>query len=238
MDQRRSFSFQEAEQKQVFVLLRESRGIERRGTLVDVGPEQAALVFPNAEAPNLAMGQEILLKFSGEKIETPIEVAAIAHSRRDQKQTRRFGVWFVNPVDVETKLFPILRTLFNRRAEFRVHPDPLNPIQVTAKHLKSDKSFTGPMEDISASGMGLQLELDAEIHFAEVDYMMLSFLLPGAANPFQVGAIIRYRELIGQLTRYGLEFDPRRSKNFLDQQRAISKYAMERQRQIVREAKQ
>jgi c-di-GMP-binding flagellar brake protein YcgR len=206
------------------------------GRLLDVSGSGAGARFPAAGCPILAVGQEIDLVFTSQRLEAPAAVRARIQHRAEEEGFRRYGFRFLDEKQLHAELPSALLELFNRRRALRVTPDPESPIAVVLEGPRGSPRAEGRLADVSAIGVGVSLDPDAESALANIDRVVVSLALPGAGPPVTLAGRIRYRRLAGAEIRYGIAFDPGQSQDFTREQDRITRYVMERQRDLLRTA--
>jgi c-di-GMP-binding flagellar brake protein YcgR len=200
---------------------------------VDVTVDGAGVRFPLATAPNIAIGEKVQLEFASQQ-QKILAVSAFVRFRREEETVRRYGLEFLERDIVEKQLPPALARLFNRRGAFRVRPDPGAPISVTLEGFLSQGSVertTVDLVDLSVTGMAVTVGTEFEKAFAGNVDVRVSMELPGYPDDINLGAVIRYRKLLGDGVHYGIGFDPGRTANFARQRRAIMDYVVRRYRE-------
>ncbi len=207
------------------------------GIVVDVTADGAGIRFPLATAPNIAIGEQVELEFASQQ-QKILAVAAFVRFRREEETVRRYGLEFLDRDIVEKQLPPALARLFNRRASFRVRPDPAAPIAVTLEGfvpMGSVERTTVDLVDLSVTGMAVTVGTEFEKAFSGNVDVRVSMELPGYPDDINLGAVIHYRKLLDGGVHYGIGFDPERTANFAKQRRAIMDYVVRRYREEQRQ---
>ncbi len=234
-----------AERKNYRVKLKSDRDLEvtlkaaqepasHPGEIVDVSADGVGVRFAAKARPGLAVGSEVDLRFTSTQLKKPLEVQARVRRRHEEEGAVRYGLQFLGEEQTDRKLSPILHALFNRRAAYRVEPDPELPVDVTITSVDGGTTAEGQVVNISAGGLQARLPFESDQAFARVDAVRLSLALPGSPNPCSLVGRISARILSGIVVKYGIAFDPERSENFERQTSAIFDYASKRQREILR----
>ncbi len=105
-------------------------GASFAGRLLDVSGSGAGARFPATGCPILAVGQEIDLVFTSQRLEAPVAVRARVQHRAEEEGFRHYGFRFLDENRLYAELPSALLRLFNRRRALRVTPDPESPIAV------------------------------------------------------------------------------------------------------------
>ncbi|MCH8151761.1 MAG: PilZ domain-containing protein [Planctomycetes bacterium] len=216
------------ESNALHVTLLDPEGSPFPALLLDVSASGAAAHFFAPDCPTLPIGDRVDLVFTAERLKTPLTVAARVVHRSEDDGCRRYGFRFIEREQLEAKLYPVLRRLFNRRGAFRVAPEPEPRINVTLEGPFGPR-VEGALVDLSASGTRVGVKPVAELLFAKVRKVAISLSLPDSRGPVRMTGNIRHRRLVGAAIHYGLDFDPEQSENFAHQQKAIINYVMQRE---------
>ncbi|MHC4416203.1 MAG: PilZ domain-containing protein [Planctomycetota bacterium] len=203
------------------------------GQLLDVSASGAGARFSAPNCPSLAVGQEAALLLTSVPLRISLTISSRVQSRTEEDESRRYGFRFLEGQQLDARVAPALRTLFNRRGAVRVCPDPKSPVKVVLDSGPGSPPTEGWLENISATGARIRLEADAESTFVWTTSVGLSLFLPDCGDPLQLTGNIRHRQLVGGGIHYGLEFDSQLTDNFPRQQEAIVKYVMQRQRVVL-----
>ncbi|MHC4415811.1 MAG: PilZ domain-containing protein [Planctomycetota bacterium] len=204
------------------------------GRLLDVSADGAGARFQAPEFPELAVGQEVNLIMTSDRLKSSLKVAARVQHRAEEEGFRRYGFRFLRREQLEAQLSPALRQLFNRRKAVRVSPDTRSSVPTALEAAPGGPSAKARLEDLSALGAGVSLEAEAEAVFATTTRVGISLSLPGCRDPVDLVGHIRYRRLVGARIHYGIEFDAALSRHFEQQQEAITEYVMQRQRRMLK----
>jgi c-di-GMP-binding flagellar brake protein YcgR len=122
-------------------------------------------------------------------------------------------------------------TIFNRRQTFRVRPNPRSPLSVILQ--KEGGSEEGQVIDISLGGIGIQLESLVAETLLESESIMLSLPIPGYDVPMRIQGAIRYLKKERESHRVGIAFSSVRDESFVEKEKAVSRYVLTRQREII-----
>lgn len=169
-------------------------------------------------------------------IELPI-TAKLVH-RREEDDGRVLGVDFVDLRSVGGLLHPVLGRAMNRRAAFRVTPNPHHaPIHVT---LGAPPELDLPLEigtliDISTGGLAIDVPPSFERALGSYDRLECLFQLPGVPESLAVTVQVVHRTLKADHIRYGVRFAHAESPAFRHTHDAILGYVIRRQQQMAEE---
>ncbi len=204
------------------------------GRLVDTCACGVGVCFPQPNWPNLTVGQEIDLVFFAEKFNEPLTVAVRVQNRTEEAGARRYGFRFLYAEQLDAHLSLTFREYFNRRKNLRVLPQPDHAAKVTLGAGHGEPPVEARLENLSASGAAVSLEVDLDAKFAETTRVGFSMQMPKCRRPVGVMGNIRYRRLVGARIYYGIEFDPELSEDFARQQDIIDKYMTKIEKQWLR----
>ena len=207
------------------------------GRLIDLSGSGAGASFPLSNCPVLAIGETAELVFTTQRLKTPLVIAARVQNRIEQHDSCRYGFLFLEGQLRDVDLSSDLRALFNRRKAVRVRPDPQSPINVELQALQGGLRVEGRLEDISASGVRIRLERQADSTLTAISTVTTSFSLPDCGVVSLTGHI-RNRQLVEGSLSYGIEFDPELTDNFVSQQEIVVRFVMQRQRELLRQEPQ
>lgn len=201
------------------------------GLVLDVSAGGVMVQLALAGCPDLAMGEEVELSFTLDQLQEPLVIPARVAHRTETESSRAYGFRFTNRERLESQLPGKLFRLFNRRASYRVHPDPDTPIAVTLEGVADGMRVQGQLVDISVTGVGVHATVEPESALPPTSRIKLCFSLPNGADSLHIDAIIR-RQLASKETRYGIEFILETTKTF-QQQQTILDYVMERREAML-----
>lgn len=201
------------------------------GEITDLSLTGATVRIGLEEDAHFAVSENVTVSLDPKRMRS-VQVLAIVRSRTELDGFRNFGLAFPNPSILRARLSAGLLRLFNERHSFRVEPTEQDRVDVEI----SGKGYlaTGHMRDVSADGLAVVIDLEAERILSNVVHVNVQFQLPGQDRPVAFQAEIRNRyELVGDETVcVGLRFDPEASSNFASQQRSVTDYVMVRQREL------
>lgn len=238
-DVRRRYRVAPDPQQSLDVTVQTADGQIFAAELLDLTVEGAGTRFRRDAGPTLALGQGATLTFTSARLLRPIHVHAKVRSRVELGAFRsyRYGFEFDERDELQRQLSGEIYRLFNQRLDYRVEPDPTEPVdalvklyepETTAAVTNKDFRATGQVKDICGVGAGVLLDREVETTLAATDLVVVGFRLPPNDVMLQFAAWIRHRELQEESVCYGLEFDPGRSEQFRQQQNEILKYTRRR----------
>lgn len=190
------------------------------GQVVDNDETSVVIGFPKSRFPKLPVAEEVALHLVVDSSGIDLKGRMVHYSRSDDDIRYTFKL---ADEDATT-----LVRLFRRRNAFRAKPDPRIPVGVVIETPSGLRS-RAELFDISATGMAVVIDPDAENSLFRKEPLRLHFRLPGQAQVFDMYARIRSRSLYGSAIRYGLDFDTKASKQAVLQGERIIKYVMDRQ---------
>ncbi len=154
----------------------------------------------------------------------------MAH-RTETESSRAYGFRFTNHQPLENQLPGKLFRVFNRRASYRVHPDPDTPIAVTLEGVADGMRVQGQMVDISMTGVGVHAAVEPESALPPTSRIKLCFSLPNSPDPLHMhGIICSRRQLAANEVGYGIELILDTTKT---QHQTILDYVMERREAML-----
>ncbi|MHC4141407.1 MAG: PilZ domain-containing protein [Planctomycetota bacterium] len=206
------------------------------GRLLDLSASGAGIRFTGRSLPSLAVGQEVDLVFTSEKLRTPMTVAAKVQHRTEEQGARRFGFRFLEAQALDTELPPVMRELFNRRRTVRVVPDPRRPVTVELRTEPEAPPLEVGLVNISETGVAISLDVGQDSRFADTTTLLVTLYLPDSRRPVSLMGDIRYRRLMADRIHYGIDFDPEASRDFERKQATITKYVLKRQLKTLRQS--
>jgi c-di-GMP-binding flagellar brake protein YcgR len=206
------------------------------GRLLDISASGAGVRFQGPGLPSLAVGQEVDLVFTSEKLPAPMTVAAKVQHRTEEQGARRFGFRFLEVQALDTQLSPVMREFFNRRRTVRVVPDPRRPVRVELRTEPEAPPLEVVLVNLSETGVGIRLEAGQDSRFADTTALLVTLYLPDSRRPVTLTGNIRYRRLVAEQLHYGIDFDPEASREFARKQAAITKYVLKRQLKTLRQS--
>jgi c-di-GMP-binding flagellar brake protein YcgR len=206
------------------------------GRLLDVSASGAGIRFLAPSFPNLAVGQDVDLVFTSEKLTTPMTIAAKVQHRTEEQGARRFGFRFLEVQALDTQLTPVMREFFNRRRSVRVVPDPRRPVKVELRSEPGAEPLEVELLNVSETGVAVSLEPGEDSRFAETTMLLVTLYLPDSRRPVSLMGNIRYRRLLAEHLHYGIDFDPESSRDFARKQATLTKYVLKRQMKTLRQS--
>ena len=219
----------------ISIALSGDRTIE--GRLGDVSPSShtisVAILSANPDLPT--PGTKVDLYFEIPGLDPGIQILASAKSRRKEKEKSFLDLEVINWHELHRHLPSNLSSTFNRRRHFRVSMPRYNETEVSVLMMDSEHSLSATMLDISVMGSKLSFASDEAPDVGET--LRIQFSLPTSEYQLDLFATVTGRWKIKNATHCGIEFkdkSPADDKPFLAQQKVISQYIMERQRELAR----
>lgn len=214
--------------------IRIDRRTEFETGVIELALERTVVEFPPEEAPLLAVGQEVELRFLGGRLDGPVPIRAWVIYRGDRTSARELHF------RLDRSHGSALQARLNRRRAFRVTPEPNAPIQVRLRGPEGDRRATAVLHDISESGLSALVGPDDEGRMMDLTQVRVQFALPGEhlgrnekIPALDVVGAIRYRRLEGPAIYYGIEFDAEASADFTAQRRLIQDYVEIRRTEMM-----
>lgn len=214
----------------VIVVPVEGRAVH--GHLVDMSATGAGVGIAAAEGPRLTQGERVVLVIGAHQLDPPVTASAVTLHQEEQGEELHVGLRFVDPEALMASLSGTFRTLFNARQAPRVRAEPDAPITVAVRLPVEGGGVAEPMDaeidDISATGLSLELPVEAAESVAEGAILHLVVRLPGQEVELPLSGIVRDRIPLGDRWRLGVEFDPAATPDFEAQQAGIVAYVERR----------
>jgi c-di-GMP-binding flagellar brake protein YcgR len=202
------------------------------GEIANISFEGAAVKIPDKQCPPLEQGDPIRLAFrlahTGDRnwiIHGTLRESHVELGIRLLRIKLRLGDTFLQQLQPEDW------AIFNRRQTFRVRPNPRSPLTVNLEW--EGESTEGQVIDISLGGMGVRLESQVAKVISESQSMALSLYLPGFDVPLNISGSVCYLKKERDSHRLGITFSLIRDELFIQKEKAISKFLLMRQREMI-----
>ena len=207
---------------------------EVRGRLLDVSIGGLAAAFARGSDPHLQPGQRVGARIRLVWLDRTLGLGLVEiRHRTEESDFTRYGIEIADTRILRRQLGASLWPYFNRRAAFRVQPDPASPMLLT---LQSEQDIlAGPLHDISTGGAAVMLRSDEDLP-REAE-LRIVFAIPGRQSPLQLKGSVRYGISQNERQRYGIQFVEEEDPVFQAQQQDVASYVMHRQQEGLRERK-
>ena len=220
-DQRRQYRVEPGPRAEfIEVSLRRADGTTYHGKVIDTSQRGAAVVFRNADAPDLHKNDSVSLAFTLPDRPQPIVATAIAINGQASKKYHRYGFEFTDIEGLEQQISNESWAVFNRRAFRRLQLGTESHVKVTLRIDGSGLLIRGQLGDLSASGVCIVLEGDRRGELACGARIQASFTLPGTFSELEYTGSVSTERLEEGRTLIGFEFDVENTPN-ADAQREI-----------------
>ena len=157
-----------------------------------------------------------------------LELGGRVVSRREGERHSEYGIALT-----DRSAWGVLSVLCNRRRAFRVRP--LGVGQSMSVQLNSDGNVHGAtLQDLSVTGLGVIVAPDIEVAVANMQVIEIHFGPPAFPETFTMQAKIRHRESVVAGVRYGLELIQDHSSQSVENQKRLTEYVMNRQREMLK----
>ena len=197
------------------------------GFIANMDMSGIEIAFLGNNWPDLTQDESVKLKLSIADSSKNCVIDAIVIDSSFDSDTKLYQFKFLYP---DTLNYAIKQNL-NRRDAFRIVPSNSDPITV---YLKSEStSFQGYLIDISATGIGVEIESQEGQSLDNFNNLSLIFNLPGCKTEINLVGIITYQKPKGEKIHYGINFDRENNKNFRHNEMLIISYVMRRQKEIL-----
>lgn len=198
----------------------------KEGFLLDISEDGAGVVFSFEQEMSLAVGQDVALNLEVEGLKKGLLLQGQVRHRREMRDARRYGIQFSGLDELTSKEMRVFRKMVNRRQAFRVLPIVGDSVVV---HVGQDPKFGASALNISATGIGIVVSLDAESALMDQTKIALSIQIGQITEPIQLQGLVRNRTIAANGVRYGVQFDPE-DLSYLRNQEVLQNYIMECQR--------
>lgn len=216
----------------------DSDGTTFVGVVEDLQLDEGAWVvvdFPTTHAPNLPVGGETPLVFSGASLPERVGVTARVTFRSRNHLRQRHKLQLGD--EAKQALKPVL----NRRRALRIAPSPDSPVAVVVRPASDDaKRVEGTpvcLNDISLVGLSILVSADHESDLCDFWDLDLQVHLPQEAEALELHGHVRARRLTDEGVVYGIGFDGTTTADLGKKLEQIRAYVMRRQGEMLREAR-
>ena len=187
--------------------------------VVDVTINGAAALFPKEGIPELAEGKTVRLRVNIPGKTTPITIeASIVASAFTDDEEWKYSFRFDRSDALLNELSQDLHSLFNRREAYRISRDAADSnvgIELEfPPQFNDDVRYHVGMKDLSLTGAAILTSEDLDEDLVDTEFVKLFVTLPNHAEPLQLGARLRHREVHNNVITYGVKFDPKSSTDY------------------------
>ena len=187
----------------------------------------------NPELPTPGTNLDLYFEIPG--VDSRVQILAMVKNGRNKSGKCFLDLEVINWHEFHRHLPSNLSTSFNRRHHFRVSMPRHDETEVSALSMQSERSLNATMLDISAKGSKLSFASDEVPNVGET--LRLKFCLPTSEYELDLLATVTGQWKIKNAGNCGVEFkedSPDDGKPFVVQQKMLSQYIMERQRELAR----
>ncbi len=176
--------------------------------------------FPADAGPALPIGSPVLVRFHGGPLSTVREVPGQVVFRSSDLIRQRYQ--FLFPGAVHRALGPVV----NRRGAIRVHPDEEEPVPTTIWAIDGPHRFEAELLDVSGTGISIRVAEEDERKLLGCWQVRVHLELPEEKTPVEINGHIRYRQLLDDGVKFGIEFPDAGSPGVRYHQERIYRYVM------------
>ena len=193
------------------------------------------LLFEVSSCPDLAIGQVVDLRVSGDGLPDVLTVSSVVHQRVEGEGDRRFDFRFLDPAGFKSALPDELRQVIEHRHAYRMPPEPSSPVDVAVHAPSLSIRAQAWLVDISTSGIGIAVTAGVEAELREMTKLELSFRLPPSHELIKIIGRVRHRRLASDGIRYGIAFDEGLTEDFPACLTLVQEFIRSRQAQLVQD---
>ncbi|MEM7515400.1 MAG: PilZ domain-containing protein [Planctomycetota bacterium] len=211
--------------------LQRASGKRARARVLDTSAGGASLAFTGIPMRELEKGTVLDLWFLEAGAARQLHVQG--DIRRVEIEGREIvcGIAFKDVHDFYAELTPRMWERFNRRKSYRARPEARDEVRVEVH--EAGQSFDYAITDVSVLGLGFGVPPEYASRFRDGQRMRLVLTLPGAVEPAYLAAHLVHRTAFGLDDRHGVEFDPKATDAFVEQQELLLGWIVDRQRRHV-----
>jgi len=202
------------------------------GRIVDLSACGIKVLFAYRCDPSYRLKEVVNLKFISPHLPAPLITPGLVRFRGEGRTGRIYGFEFLDWLGLLTSLPPLLAEMFNQRGDFRVAPDPEEPIPINLENLPLARSAV--LRDISSNGLSFLVPSNMETVLREVKTLDISFSLPPSPHRLYFRCQILREQLSEEGVTYGVCFDAKRTEGFHEKQNLVIQYIQRRQRQRLK----
>ncbi|MBK7875418.1 MAG: PilZ domain-containing protein [Planctomycetes bacterium] len=229
MDQQPSSQSRTGPRPEVTALIEVPGGPAVRGKVVKVDHHVVSVEFPRQGAPLIPIARQAVVAFSSADLDKPLSARSRVIYRRDEPDLLHYEFQF-SAIDGET-----LNAVFRRRTAARVKPPEVVGVTIRAGYDDTSPGTSSVLNDISLTGLSISLGSQGETMLHDKERLLISFKLPNQDKPIEVIGIVRYRRMAGTMIRYGIEYDPKGTRDYGSQEERIAAYMVKRKIETVQQ---
>lgn len=192
-----------------------------QGTIVDLTAKGMGIFFISEAECSPPLNESTQLKFESQHLPQPILTAAILRSRGQLAGGIVYGFEFVDGPAFLASLPPQLAALFNQRGNYRVEPDPEEPVKVKVTPVFPAVMFLAVLRDFSARGLSFRLSPERAQLIAGLKKVDVAFHLPAVREEFQFHGSIVHSETRPEGIVCGVCFNAALTKDFRRKQNKL-----------------
>ena len=204
---------------------------EHAALITDISAAGIGLWFDEESDPHCNVGKSVVLRLMSPHLSAPLSVLCQVVHLRDREEGQVYGFGFLDWMGLRSALPERLAVAFNQRGDYRIEPDPNEPIGVIVTGVEVYFEVEAQLRDISVGGMSFRAESLAEFVLRKSRLVNVSFALPTHDTPLSFVARICHRDLAGGHINYGLFFIESETEMFAEQRETVLDYITARRKQ-------
>jgi hypothetical protein len=202
-----------------------------KGIVEDVSACGLRVFFKAGAAPRFSLKEAIRLELASPYLKEPRTVPSLVTFRGNSRDGALYGFEIIDWLGLLSSLPGELKAVFNQRRDYRVRPDPRQPVTVTVGAPGCRVKVQA--EDVSASGLSFTASLKLERNLSDQETVVLSLRLPTDTKDLHFRAKVLHSAIVAGGARYGVCLLDEPGEDFERHTRALESYVNRRRRQEI-----
>ena len=202
--------------------------------LIDISAGGVGMAGPEELAPDMRVGDTIVVRFSSKRLLKPLEIASQVRHIKLTDDGIHYGIGFDDWGGIRSHMAPKLRSLFNEREAVRVEPRTDEEVLINIVGESEQGAIEGWLRDISVLGVGMWITLEDQVALESGSSVRVQFTLPHNEMVLDLEAQVRHQQVVGDRARLGLQIVNDQPGRWNGVHRQITQYVMSRQIEIAR----